>query len=275
MVLDDADLDGADEFVFNSKPTHTRDEALGTPRIPLAAYLPESRNGSILITSRSQHVALALTASYGNIKLVPTMDKSQGLQLLRYKLRDTSNEKDAVDLLEALSYTPLAIIRAAADISQRQMTVPGYLKELLSGSVKKIQQTSFGQISGDKSSTACLLRDFVPRHKELETEGEREDRSVGFETRIHTDSGYVSAPTIPSAIKSVEETEDIATVYSDFSDMSDSKVDNYVSELAADLFSKLPPDSVALNRVAGILADRLGNLPSELGTTPPVKCIWM
>jgi hypothetical protein len=96
-----------------------------------------------------------------------------------------------------------------------------------------------------------------------------DDRSVGVETRIQTDEGYVSATTRSGPMKNAEEGEDSATVYSDFSDMSDSKVDNYVSELAADLFSKLPPDSTTLNRVAGILADRLREFALKVGYQAP------
>lgn len=51
--------------------------------------------------------------------------------------------------------------------------------------------------------------------------------------------------------------------------MSDSKTDNYVSELAADLFSKLPMESTTLNRVASILADRLGEFALKVGHQAP------
>jgi nucleoside phosphorylase len=89
--------------------------------------------------------------------------------------------------------------------------------------------------------------------------------------KTQTDEGYFSTTTRSGTMKNAEEAEDSATVYSDFSDMSESKVDNYVSELAADLFFKLPPDPVTLNRVAGILADRLREFALRVGYQAPTK----
>jgi hypothetical protein len=105
MVLDNAD----DIEVFYPKRTGTGDEPSGTETAPLAVYLPQSRNGSMLITSRNKDAAARLTEGYKNIKEVHAMDESQALQLLRNKLRDASNEDGAADLLRALDYVPLAI----------------------------------------------------------------------------------------------------------------------------------------------------------------------
>jgi hypothetical protein len=105
MVLDNVD----DIGVFYLKRAGTEDELSGTDTAPLAVYLPQSRNGSILATLRNKDAAARLTRGYKNIKEAHAMDESQALQLLRNKLRDTSNEDGAADLLRALDYVHLAI----------------------------------------------------------------------------------------------------------------------------------------------------------------------
>jgi hypothetical protein len=105
MVLDN--VDNVEVFFPKRKPM--QDEPYGTASAPLAAYLPQSHNGSILITSRSKDAAVRLTGSYKNVKEIPAMDESQGLQLLRNKPEDISNEDGAASLLHSLNYTLLAI----------------------------------------------------------------------------------------------------------------------------------------------------------------------
>ncbi|KAI9764624.1 MAG: hypothetical protein M1839_005799 [Geoglossum umbratile] len=98
----------------------------------LLESLPQSPNGSILITSRSRDVAFRLTGSYADIIGVHPMDQSHALALLRNKLEGSFEQDDAVALVEALDYMPLAITQAAAYISQRapRATVSRYLQDL-------------------------------------------------------------------------------------------------------------------------------------------------
>lgn len=113
-------LDNADDFeVFYPSRARQRDESLATAAAALATYLPQSRNGSILITSRSKDAAARLAGGYNNIKEVRAMDERQALHLFRNKLRSESNEEGAADLLRALDYIPLAITQAAAFINRR------------------------------------------------------------------------------------------------------------------------------------------------------------
>jgi hypothetical protein len=85
----------------------------------LATYLPQNRNGLILITSRSRNAAARVAGGYYNVKEVLAMDKSQTLQLLRNKLLVRSNEKvAAIEILHTLDYMPLAITQAAAYINR-------------------------------------------------------------------------------------------------------------------------------------------------------------
>jgi tetratricopeptide (TPR) repeat protein len=177
MVLDN--VDNVEVFFPKQKPV--QDGPSGTASAPPAAYLPQSHNGSILITSRSKDAAALLTGSYKNIMEIPTMNESQGLQLLRNKLDDVPNEDSATSLLSALDYIPLAISQAATYINRRaRMTVSGYLDEFhknnkkranilyrdagdlrrdasASNSVVTTWQMSFEHIREERRSTADLL----------------------------------------------------------------------------------------------------------------------
>lgn len=104
MVLDNVD----DIEVFYPKRKLVRGDSQDMPA-PLAAFLPQSHNGSILITSRSKDAAVRLAGSYKNIKEVHAVDRGQALQLFRNKLEDASDEGGAADLLNNLDYIPLAI----------------------------------------------------------------------------------------------------------------------------------------------------------------------
>ena len=124
IVLDNAD----DVETFFPLRKGEQDEPSGGPSASLAAYLPQSRNGSILVTSRNRDAAARLVGGHQNIKEVQVMDESQGLQLLQNKLQDAVKEEDAADLLRALDYCPLAISQAAAFINQQsRMTISEYL----------------------------------------------------------------------------------------------------------------------------------------------------
>jgi hypothetical protein len=99
---------------------------------PLSDFLPQSPNGSILITSRSRDLAYGLTGNYANVIEVRPMDKGDALALLQKKLGCDVNKDDAGELLHSLDYMPLAITQAAAYIAQRapRMTVSRYLDEV-------------------------------------------------------------------------------------------------------------------------------------------------
>jgi hypothetical protein len=124
-------LDNADDIeVFYPTRARKRDESFATASAPLAAYLPQSCNGSILITSRSKDAAARLAGGHNNIKEVCAIDESQALNLFRNKLQSASNEEGAADLLRALNYIPLAITQAVAFINRRgRITASSYLDE--------------------------------------------------------------------------------------------------------------------------------------------------
>jgi hypothetical protein len=121
MVIDNAD----DASVF----LHSVDESkIGD----LSEYLPQSQNGSILVTSRSRDVAFRITGDTRDIIPIDPMDERVAADLLRKKLQGDYNENDAKKLLHALDYMPLAVTQAAAFISQRSphITLSKYLQNL-------------------------------------------------------------------------------------------------------------------------------------------------
>ena len=134
MIIDNAD----DLGVFScplDRCKGSKDSVSRNTAAALLEFLPQSPNGSILITSRSRDVAFQLTGSYADIIKVQPMDQAHALALLRNKLEGSFKQDDAVALTEALDYMPLAITQAAAYISQRapRATVSTYLQDLHKG----------------------------------------------------------------------------------------------------------------------------------------------
>ncbi|KAI4264893.1 MAG: hypothetical protein L6R42_000007 [Xanthoria sp. 1 TBL-2021] len=93
--------------------------------------IPESSNGSVLITSRSREAAFELVGNDKDILKVEPMNESHALALFRKKFDGDDNEKEVLQLLQNLDYMPLAISQAAAYIRQRapRTTVSRYLND--------------------------------------------------------------------------------------------------------------------------------------------------
>jgi len=89
---------------------------------PLVTYLPQCPYGSILITTRSKYAALKLVEQR-DIIAIELMSKPDALALLEGKLGRHNDGDDATELAAELEFMPLAIVQAAAYISQR---VPRY-----------------------------------------------------------------------------------------------------------------------------------------------------
>ena len=105
---------------------------------PLREYLPRSRNGSTLMTTRTRGTALQLVEENDMIAVEP-MDESRALALFEKKLRMQDNTKDMVELATALEFMPLAIVQAATYISQRvpYCSIQQYLREFQRGDGKR------------------------------------------------------------------------------------------------------------------------------------------
>jgi tetratricopeptide (TPR) repeat protein len=174
MIVDNAD--NVETFYPSGKST-----ADASAQVSLATYLPQSRHGAILVTSRSKDAAARLVGGYNRIKEVLVMDESEGLHLFRNKLQHPPCEESVLKLLKELNCIPLAIIQAVAYINRRsRMTVAGYLDEFQRNTKKRetllkwdadelrrddsasnlvvtTWQMSFEQITQERESAAHLL----------------------------------------------------------------------------------------------------------------------
>ena len=104
----------------------------------VSEYLPQSRNGSILITSRNKDIARDLVEEK-NIIVVEPMAQAQALALFEKKLGPPGDGKDIAELAAALEYMPLAIVQSAAYICQRapRCSVRQYLEDFQKSDSKK------------------------------------------------------------------------------------------------------------------------------------------
>ena len=126
LILDNAD----DKNVFTSAPSayyQARSDK------QLRDFLPQSANGSILVTSRSRDAAYYVTCNYKHIFSVEQMTEDEAMALLRSQLDATHHEDEMKTLLKVLCYVPLAVTQAAAYISRRSLPIPDYLRELKRG----------------------------------------------------------------------------------------------------------------------------------------------
>jgi hypothetical protein len=127
---------------------------------PLRDYLPQSLNGSILITSRSREVALKLVEERDVIK-VEQMDKAHAVALFEKKLGEPSDSKGIADLTTALDYMPLAIVQASAYISQRspRCSVREYLEKFRKSDRQRTSLLNFegGKLRRDRDAMNSII----------------------------------------------------------------------------------------------------------------------
>ena len=160
MIVDNADDSGVFFPPYNRLQTNPA-SSLDPQAESLSDFLPQSLNGSILITSRSRDVAFRLTGSYTNIVRVDPMDQENALALVRNKLQGGFDLDDAIALAHALDYMPLAITQAAAYITQRapRATVSRYLQDLRKGDRDraKLLDTDVGDFRRDGTASNSII----------------------------------------------------------------------------------------------------------------------
>ncbi|KAJ4406473.1 hypothetical protein N0V82_010123 [Gnomoniopsis sp. IMI 355080] len=95
-------------------------------------YLPESEDGLTLFTTRTREVAVDIAQT--EVFPLDEMDPDDATVLLKESLigKDLMNDKAVKELLEELTYLPLAITQAAAYLNKNQVSLEHYL-ELLRG----------------------------------------------------------------------------------------------------------------------------------------------
>lgn len=116
-------LDNVDDDTFLRQPLVKAQQGLANytnaPTKPLLEFLPQSPNGSIMITSRSQGVAFKLVDHQDIIQVQP-MNEHEALNLLQRKLGYKVETPDMQKLVKELDFMPLAIIQAAGYIVHRE-----------------------------------------------------------------------------------------------------------------------------------------------------------
>ncbi|KAI9779071.1 MAG: hypothetical protein M1839_007737 [Geoglossum umbratile] len=131
LVLDNAD---DMEILFGSNP-HTSLQQNGRElATALASHLPRGSSGSIIITTRDTRVGEVLANRQKPILLLP-FTTADAERLLRRKVPENGklDKAESIELLEALSYLPLAITQAAAFINENDTTITEYLEMLRGG----------------------------------------------------------------------------------------------------------------------------------------------
>ncbi|KAK5987383.1 Kinesin light chain 1 [Cladobotryum mycophilum] len=116
----------------------------------LATYLPQSQNGSIIITTRDRNLGSRLTGNKPrNLIDVGPMTEADALTLLEKRLESLSDVGVATNLIKALDLIPLAISQAAAYIQARapRSSLDKYLAEFQESERKKFRL--LGHDAGD------------------------------------------------------------------------------------------------------------------------------
>ncbi|KAI1737975.1 P-loop containing nucleoside triphosphate hydrolase protein [Xylaria scruposa] len=139
MVLDSAD--DINVFYKGDKQSTTAGEETKA----LATYLPQSSNGSIIITTRSRDLAFRLTGHNSCVIDVGPMNRAEALALLKTKSESHFDEASGIELVEALGHMPLAIGQAAAYIQQRarHFSVKKYLEEFRQNEEKQFNLLNY------------------------------------------------------------------------------------------------------------------------------------
>lgn len=114
-------LDGADDMSTFSPVRSAVDEDLigqvSTERSPLLSrYLPASKNGTILLTTRNEDVGFRMTHHEENIVRVQQMEDARALKLIRKKLGIGIDEHVPLSLIRTHGSIPLAITQAGSYI---------------------------------------------------------------------------------------------------------------------------------------------------------------
>ncbi|RYP60002.1 hypothetical protein DL771_010654 [Monosporascus sp. 5C6A] len=103
----------------------------------MSEYLPESKGGLTLFTTRSRDVALSVAG--GDVVELHEMNREEAKSVLERSLarKDLATDKMAAELLDELTRLPLAITQAAAYLNRNQVSIAEYLG-LLRGTEKDI-----------------------------------------------------------------------------------------------------------------------------------------
>jgi tetratricopeptide (TPR) repeat protein len=171
LVVDNADDAGAlSARVGDSQADNggNADSSVGALQQRLERYLPPSKHGSVLVTSRTRQAAMQLVEE-DDIILIKPMDDAAAHALLHKKLgdkgeksdRDRDSDNDIAKLAAALDYMPLALVQAAAYIRQRapRCSVQQYLEEYRQSDNRKtsLLNHAAGHLRRDEAASNAIL----------------------------------------------------------------------------------------------------------------------
>jgi tetratricopeptide (TPR) repeat protein len=127
----------------------------------LSRYIPSSRHGSVLVTSRTRRAAMQIVED-DDIILIEPMHDVAAHALLRKKLRDADEEDDSIaKLATTLDHMPLALVQAAAYIRERapRCSVRQYLEEYWQSDSRKMSllNREAGHLRRDAAASNSVL----------------------------------------------------------------------------------------------------------------------
>ena len=158
LILDNIDDSQFILQVLNSHQTPTAESA--TAARPLREYIPQCKRGSVLITTRNKGVALQLVNQHDTVVVEPMSDE-QALALFKKKLGVLEDNDNVAALAAALEYMPLAIVQAAAYISQRtpRCSVMQYFDEFRRSDREKTNLLDYeaGQLRRDREAKNSII----------------------------------------------------------------------------------------------------------------------
>jgi hypothetical protein len=160
LILDNADDAG---FLFEAQPDFS-DQPSDSNRAPrrLREYLPQSQSGSILLTTRSWEAGLKFVEQHDMIAVAP-MNQDEAFVLLKRKLgvQGDSDDDNTTELADTLDFMPLAIVQAAAYISQRmpRFSVRQYLEKFARSERKRTNLLNHegGQLHRDLEAKNSII----------------------------------------------------------------------------------------------------------------------
>jgi len=150
-------LDNVDDARFLLENPATQSKIVSQP---LREYLPHYERGSILITTRNKEAALRLVEQR-DIVFVEPMDKAQAQALLEKKLEAQEDNSRVAELAAMLEYMPLAVVQAAAYISQSapRCSVAQYLEQFRrsDGEKTSLLDHEAGQLRRDREAKNSII----------------------------------------------------------------------------------------------------------------------
>ncbi|KAI5460912.1 hypothetical protein BGZ63DRAFT_388024 [Mariannaea sp. PMI_226] len=127
----------------------------------LSNYLPFSKTGSILFTTRNHQIAVKLDIPRRGILKLTEMTRAEAIQLLELNLEAVQirDVESTSDLLEFLADLPLAIKQASAFMAQTGMTTTKYLEYCQSNNKTMVELLSKdfedqGRYEGERNPVA-------------------------------------------------------------------------------------------------------------------------